>query len=142
MPKASLVYLSRSRVQGNIGPRSDIDFGVLIEDPEEREPERSRLAHEFRKAMGTERVDVVLLDRAPIELVYAVIAGGECIFQRDEETRVEFEAKILSMYGDYLPVLRAQRKDILQGENHDRRVQRYREVLRRTERTLSQFKLS
>ena len=137
-----MVYLFGSRVQGNIGPRSDIDFGVLIEDPEEREPQCARLAHEFRKAVGTERVAVVLLDHAPIELAYVVIAQGDCIFQKDEETRVEFEAKILSLYGDYLPVLRAQREDILQGEGHDRRVQRYREALRRTERTLSQLNLS
>ena len=54
-------------------------------------------------------------------------------------TRVEYEAHVLSRYGDYLPVLRAQRDDILQRDKHAHRVQRYRAALGRTERTLGQI---
>ncbi len=61
------------------------------------------------------------------------------VYQRDEETRVEYEAEIMGRYGDYLPILHAKRRDILQGEAHAARVQSYRAALGRTERTLSRI---
>ncbi|MGD8752002.1 MAG: nucleotidyltransferase domain-containing protein [Anaerolineales bacterium] len=139
-PEISLVYLFGSRVEGETDPMSDIDLGVLVANSEDIDLIQAQLAHKVRGILKTDRVDVILLNRTPIELAYAVIAQGTCIFQRDTATRVEFEANTMSRYGDYLPVLRAQREEVLRGEGHDRRVQRYREALRRTERTLSQIK--
>ena len=134
-----LVYLFGSRVQGSPGPMSDYDLGLLVDPAIDSPPVQARLAHELACALGTDRVDVVLLDRAPIELAYAIIAQGQVLFERDVATRVEYEAQVLSRYGDYLPVLRAQRDDILQGDKHAHRVQRYRAALGRTERTLGQI---
>jgi hypothetical protein len=73
--------------------------------------------------------DVVLLNRAALELAYAMIAQGKVLYERDLATRVEYEATILSRYGDMLPVLRAQREDILRGDDHEDRVRRYRAAL-------------
>ena len=39
------------------------------------------------------------------------------------------EAQDMDRYGNYLPVLRAQRDDILRGDEDDNRVQRYRRRL-------------
>lgn len=136
----SLVYLFGSRLDENIGPMSDYDLGVLVENLDDRDHVLAELTHAAANVFKTDRVDLVPLNHAPVELAYSVIAHGECIFQKDTATRVEYEAQILSMYGDYLPVLRAQREDILRGDDYGRRVQRYREALRRTERTLSQIK--
>lgn len=100
-------------------------------DPEQT---RTRLAQGLSHSLGEESaIDLVVMNQAPVELAYAIIAQGECVFQRDLATRVEFEADVLSRYGDYLPVLRAQRAEILRGGEHGHRVQRYREALRRTE---------
>jgi hypothetical protein len=46
---------------------------------------------------------------------------------------------VMSRYGDYLPVLRALREDVLRGEQDGTRVRRYRAALERTERTLGQI---
>jgi hypothetical protein len=81
----------------------------------------------------------VVLNHAPVELAYAVIAQGEVAFEQDIATRVEYEATILSRYGDYLPVLRALRDDILRGDDYAHRVRRYRSAVGRTERTLGQI---
>ena len=54
-----------------------------------------------------------MLDRAPPELAYCVIAHGEEIYETDEELRVNFEARVMSKYFDYLPVLERQRRDII-----------------------------
>ncbi len=135
----SLIYLFGSRVDGHLGPMSDYDLGVLIDRDVDERQVQVRLAHDLACALGTDRVDLLLLNRAPIELAYAIIAQGEILFQRDLATRVEYEAQVMSLYGDYLPVLRAQRDDILRGDEHANRVQRYRAALGRTERTLGEI---
>jgi predicted nucleotidyltransferase len=136
----SLAYLFGSQLGGNVGPMSDYDLAVFVENYTDTERVVAELSHAAVVILKTDRIDVVPLNHAPVELAYAVIAQGECIFQKDNATRVEYEAKILSMYGDYLPVLRAQREDILRGDDYGSRVQRYREALERTERTLKQIK--
>ena len=132
-----LAYLFGSQVQGDIGPLSDIDIALLLDDADETGMIRSNLRASLTAAIDQERVDVVFLNRAPVELAYAIVVAGELIYERDAYTRVEYEAKIMSLYCDYLPVLRAQRDDLLSGDHYETRVQRCREALGRAERTLS-----
>jgi predicted nucleotidyltransferase len=139
IPQVCLAYLFGSRAGGNVGPLSDYDFGVLLDHGAEIPPLRDELTHVLVTHLGIDRVDVVILNEAPIELAYAVIAQGVVLYQRDLATRVEYEATVMGLYGDYLPVLRQQRREILQGDDHAKRVQRYREALGRTQRTLSQI---
>ncbi len=138
MPEIQLVYRFGSQVTGNLGPASDYDFGVLLDSAAAWPQIRAELGHRLAKALDTGRIDLVLLNRAPIELAFAVIAQGEPLFERDVATRVEYEARIMSLYGDYLPILREQRRDILEDTGYDTRIQRYRAALGRTERTLGQ----
>jgi predicted nucleotidyltransferase len=140
LPSLQLLYLFGSRVDGEIGPMSDYDLAVLLDREADRRYMRALLAHEFAFLLQTDRVDVVVLNDAPIELAYAVIAQGDRLFERSIAVRVEYEAQVMSRYGDYLPVLRTQRKQIVQGENYAARVQRYRTALGRTERTLGALK--
>lgn len=119
-----LVYLFGSQVDGRLGPMSDYDVGVLIDRTGDERQVHARLTHELVCALGTDQVNVVLLNRAPIELAYAIIVQGRVLYQRDVATRVEYEAQVLSRYGDYLPVLRAQRDDIMRGDEDDNRVHR------------------
>lgn len=139
-PSIALAYLFGSHVQGYIGPMSDIDIAVLLNNGDEKNAIESDVRSSIASAIDQERVDLVFLNRATVELAYAIIVDGELIYERDAYTRVEYEAKIMSLYCDYLPVLRAQRGDILRGDEHETRVQRYREALGRTERTLSAFR--
>jgi predicted nucleotidyltransferase len=134
-----LVYLFGSQAEGLAGPMSDYDLGVLVDRTTDASHIQAQLAHQVARALETDRVDVVLLNRAPIELAYAIIAQGTVLFEQDVATRVEYEAQVLSVYGDYLPVLRAQRDEILRGDDYGHRVQRYRAALGRTERTLGQI---
>lgn len=141
-PGLLLAYLFGSQVNGKAGPRSDYDFGVLTSEVEDAPALRARLAHELDGALGATKADVVILNRAPIELAYAVIAQGVVLYQRDEATRVEFEAGVMGRYGDYLPVLRAQRSDIYRGGEHAARVHRNREALGRAEREIGAIRAS
>ncbi len=137
--KISLVYLFGSRIERHLGPMSDYDLGVLIDRGADAGQVHARLTHELVRALQTDRVDVVVLNRALIELAYTIIAQGKVLYQRNVAARVEYEAQVMNRYGDYLPVLRAQRDDILRGDEDANRVHRYRTALGRTERTLGQI---
>jgi predicted nucleotidyltransferase len=134
-----LLYLFGSQVDGDTGPMSDYDFAALVDTSVDGRRAVVTLAHELSQVLGTTDVDVVLLNRAPAELGYAVITQGTLIFEQDAATRIEYEADVLSRYADYLPILRAQREDILKGGELVHRVQRYRAALGRTERSLGEI---
>lgn len=140
LPEVQLAYLFGSQVDGQIGPMSDYDIAILLDHDADRPRARERLAYEYSSLLQTDRVDVILLNIAPLELAYVVIAYGHLLFERTVYARVEYEAQVMSRYGDYLPVLRAQREQIMRGENYAARVQRYRKAFRRTERTLGTLK--
>ena len=67
-PTIDLVYLFGSRVDGNIGPMSDTDIAVLLQHGTDSFDLQMRLQHEVCKALDTDKVDLVLLNRVPIEL--------------------------------------------------------------------------
>jgi predicted nucleotidyltransferase len=128
----SLVYLFGSQVNGRIGAMSDYDLAILTGPAEDDATIRIRFQHAIVQAIGTNKVDVVLLNHAPIDLAYHIISEGKLLYKRDILTQVEFEAQVLSQYGDYLPVLRSHYAQILQGDVNAKRVQRYREALGQT----------
>ena len=114
----SLIYLFGSQLTGTVGPMSDTDLGILVDRDIDGQAIRARFAHELSCILKTDRIDVVLLNQAPIELAYAIIAQGHVLYQRDLATRVEYEADVMSRYGDYLPVLRSFWDDILKEDQH------------------------
>jgi len=56
---------------------------------------------------------LIVLNRAPVELAYAVAAEGQRFFERDLAASVEFEAGMMSRYVDLVHTLREQRADLL-----------------------------
>ena len=135
-PGVVLGYLFGSRADGTADRSSDYDVAVLfaaLADPlRDIEGIRHRLAVAFNGAP----VDVVPLNRAPVELAYAVIAQGVDVFVRSEAERVDYEASVLARYGDCLHYLRFQFRELVERDEHDARVQRNRTALGRTLRTL------
>lgn len=139
--EVQLIYLFGSQVSGAVGPTSDVDIAVQLTESADIYRLRSELAHELTKELETDQIDLVVLNEAPIELSFHVIADGIRLYERSVADRVECEAYIMSRYGDYLPTLRQQRKEIVQGgDSNEKRIQRYRETFRRTERTLGSLR--
>jgi len=116
-----LAYIFGSQLKGKIGPLSDYDFAVFLSQKPSFQF-KYKLKNKLVSALNIEQIDLVILNDAPIELKYKVIATGKIIYQKNSVAKVEFEADTLSRYFDYLPVLRAQKKDILkfkpQGEKY------------------------
>jgi len=138
-PCIDLAYIFGSRADGKVGPISDYDIAVLY--AKLHAPDlRYELAHKLKKKLMTDRVDLLVLNDAPIELRYAAIASGIVVYEVNVKTRVEYEALTLSLYGDFLPVLRNQREDILKEGNDETGIQRYRAALGKTQRLLEQIR--
>ena len=117
-----LIYLFGSHAEGYIGPLSDYDFGVLLKRKNGTSEYRSLLYSNFAKKLSTDLIDVILLNNAPIELAFHVISYGELLYESDAESRIEYESNVMGLYFDYLPILRAQRHDILKGGEHAIRI--------------------
>ena len=138
-PFIKLAYLFGSRADGEEGPISDYDIAVLYSKP--CLPNlRYQLAYKLTTILMTDQVDLVVLNYAPPELRYAVIASGTILYEVSIEVRVEYEALTLSLYGDYLPILRHQRQEILEESNHETGVQRYRAALGKTQHLLEKIR--
>jgi predicted nucleotidyltransferase len=123
-----LAYLFGSRGEGRDAPGSDWDVAVLFDRAAPLERALS-LADDLRHELG-ERVDVISLVRAPVELAERVVRTGRILFARGEVDRVEYEATIMARAFDLAPLLRRQRREILEGSPHDRAVERYRAALK------------
>ncbi|MGC8786279.1 MAG: type VII toxin-antitoxin system MntA family adenylyltransferase antitoxin [Anaerolineae bacterium] len=134
-----LAYLFGSQVRGAAGVLSDYDIAFVMNGTVSAD-ERYRLVHELSQLLRGRPIDLVILNTAPVELRYHVIAQGQRVYERDLAARVEFEANTLSLYGDMLPLLREQREAILSGGNRVHGVQRYRKALRQTLRMLAQIR--
>ncbi len=134
-----LAYLFGSRVTGGAALQSDFDI-ALLSSAKLAPARRFELASELSRVLNGQPVDVIALNEAPVELSYAVVATGQRLFEREVATRVEFEATVLSRYGDMLPVLRKQRRELIQGGNYESGVHRNRAALGQTERVLAEIR--
>lgn len=133
-----LAYLFGSRAVGRSALQSDYDIAVLFEtEIDLRKVEVLR--HQVCVLLNTDRVDLIQLNRAPVELGYNVIAAGRLLFEASCAARVEFEARTLGLYFDYLPILRRQRTELLKEDNYETGIQRNRTALGKTEELLAQI---
>jgi predicted nucleotidyltransferase len=135
----ALAYLFGSRARDQAAPESDYDIAILTR-PAISPARRYQLSSELSAALGGAPVDLVVLNRAPVELAYAVIAEGRRLFEREVVLRVEFEADVLSRYGDFVYTRREQRTDLLRGGAYEAEIRRHRAALGKTERVLAEVR--
>lgn len=101
-------YLFGSLARGEAQPHSDVDVAVYL-DPEAR-PESalgfdSEIAADLMRALGSNRVEVVLLNSAPPLLYHRVLRDGIRILSRDLRATTTREGRALSRFCDYVPQL-------------------------------------
>jgi hypothetical protein len=98
-------YLFGSAARGSAQPHSDVDVAVYLAEPRsETSPygHAAELAATLMSALGTSRVDVVLLNDAPPLLYHRVLRDGIRIFARDLQATTTREGYALSRYCDYV----------------------------------------
>ncbi len=97
-----LAYLFGSTVRGEAGSLSDVDIGVMLDKKlsgEERFDMELKLMGEIAILIKKNKIDLIILNEAPLLLAYNIIKNG-IILKSDEPERVKFETKILSRYLD------------------------------------------
>jgi len=97
-----LAYLFGSTVRGDAGRLSDVDVGVLVDENLSKKESfelELKLMCEIAVLINKKKIDLVVLNEAPLLLAYNIIKDG-IILKSSETERVRFETKILSMYLD------------------------------------------
>ncbi len=101
-----VAYLYGSRAKGTNRATSDADVAVLLDGPMEL-LDQEALADALANALDVPDVDIIVLDRASLELRGRVVQEGRLMYSRDDARRVAFEVRTRSEYLDFLPVLEA-----------------------------------
>ena len=98
-----LVYLFGSLTQDR--PAHDVDLAILTQG----EP-AYRLYQAIADCLGTERLDLVDLRRAPPVLRFQIVRAGRPIYVADEREHEQFVLDTLHLYRDTAPLRRQQRE--------------------------------
>lgn len=67
---------------------------------------------DLAEVSGRERVDVVILNGAPVALAYRVLRDGRLLFSRDERARIEHRVRTVDRYLDMEPFRRVQEQGL------------------------------
>lgn len=96
-----------SQARGNPGPLSDVDIAVWHDpglDSRGRFDLQLSLAGEAGRALGTDEIDVVMLNRAPPLMRHRAIRDGKRLVERDHDERVRLETRAILDYLDTAPL--------------------------------------
>ncbi len=113
-----------SQARGSAGPLSDIDVGVWHEpglDPKALFKLRFELTDAAARALGTDEVDVVLLNGATPLMRHRAIRDARRLVERDPKARVRLEARAVLDYLDTAPL----RAELARGLRHRIEEDRY-----------------
>ena len=119
-PGVISAYLFGSWAKARAHSESDVDVAVLLRHeryPERRErfDYRVRLASELPREVGTELVDVIVLNDAPPQFARTILQQGKRIFCSDSEADRAFARATLLRAADIDPFLRRTRKRKLEA---------------------------
>ena len=110
-PKVVAAYLFGSVARGTARSESDVDVGVLFREtpPSTLAGQPMRLEGDLEQLLGR-RVQVVVLNTAPPDLIARVLRDGVLILDADRSRRIRFEVDARNRYFDLLPFLRRYRR--------------------------------
>lgn len=109
--KILLFYLFGSRVMGTESPESDIDFAFLSSKDFSWE-EYYSLHGRLSSVLGTDRFNLLWLNKADPIITFEVIARGRPLYFKDSETLNDFELKAKKNYYDYKYYLERRRRGL------------------------------
>ncbi len=104
-------YLFGSVARGTAKDQSDVDVAVLFAQapPSTLAGLPVLLEADLSRALGRQ-VEVVVLNRASVDLVHRVLRDGVLVAERSRSLRIGFEVKARNTYWDLLPILRRYRR--------------------------------
>lgn len=111
----SIIYLFGSRAQGKVHPLSDVDIGVVFENPKKYKDNTMKpylklydiftdvlpkkyLRQRFK--MREHEFDIVFLQFVPIRLQFKAIKNSKVLYEKNKEKRLNYEEHIMERYCD------------------------------------------
>jgi len=101
-------YLFGSQAAGRVQPHSDIDVAVYVQGDRLGTAGygyAAELTAHLMSVLGSNEIDVVVLNRAPPVLYHRVLRDGRRVLARELRATTTREGYALSRYCDYLPQL-------------------------------------
>ncbi len=100
-PSVLFGYLFGSLARGTAGPLSDIDVAVYLQEGADSGEVKLDLTARLMDALGADRVDVVVLNGAPLPLQARVLRFNRILLARAPHLRHGFESLVLREYFDF-----------------------------------------
>ncbi len=91
-PEVIAIFIFGSHAKGLVKPLSDIDIAVILKDRISKKVEADI------GSMHSEKIDLVLFHRLPLNIQFEIFKYGKEIFCRDREALLEIRRKVLREY--------------------------------------------
>lgn len=101
-------YIFGSLARNDVRPLSDVDIAVYFQEKDYKQDlfeKRLELLHRLYQLLGTEKIDLIILNKSPLELNYRILKYGNLISENKTEKRRVFHEKIIHDYLDLHPFL-------------------------------------
>ena len=89
---------------GNLKPLSDLDFGILVSnilDRKKRFDKHLDLIGLFNRVLGTDEVDLILMNDAPVRFSHNILKTGKLLFGADTGALTNFIEKTVKVFLDF-----------------------------------------
>jgi predicted nucleotidyltransferase len=100
-PGVLFMYLFGSAAGGARTPRSDVDLAVFVEHGADAHATQLAVARVAARQLGTDAIDVVLLNRAPISVAGRVLGTRQVLLDRDPYARHRYESATARLFQDF-----------------------------------------
>jgi hypothetical protein len=98
---ALFVYLFGSAVTGTLTSHSDVDLAVFVAPEADAHAAQLAVARVAARQLGTDAIDVVLLNTAPISLAGRVLGTRRILLDRDPYARHRYESSTARLFQDF-----------------------------------------
>jgi predicted nucleotidyltransferase len=117
-PDVAALYAFGSLAEGSLKPLSDLDFGVLLREGLDKREQFQKcldLLGLFNETFKTDKIDLVILDDAPLRFAYHIVKTGKRLYCRDPQRLIDFSETTTKRYFDFKPVREEFDRGFLEG---------------------------
>lgn len=112
----AIAYLFGSSATGLKDKESDIDIGIVFENglPLSSLETYNKLYALFSEIFQSKEIDIIFLEDAPLSLQFEAIKYGKVLYEKDTNSRLDYEEKTMLKYADFLPLEEEMERVILE----------------------------
>jgi predicted nucleotidyltransferase len=100
-PAVVFAYLFGGAGRGELKPLSDVDVAIYVDETANQVDARLEAVGAVVSHLGTDEVDVVVLNTAPTALVGRILASRRVVLDREPFRRHRFESQALREFLDF-----------------------------------------